>query len=293
MQRSIFATVFCLVSAACWGQSLSPKWEELTAEDFVAAMKQAGGVCVLPFGIIEKHGPSGPLGTDLINVRYLVSQAVKKEYAVVFPEYYFGQIFEAQHQPGTVAYSSKLQMEMLQETVGEMARNGCQKIVIANGHGGNNGLLQYFVRTQLETPHDYVVYTYSGLSIFNVSDLPPAARPSKPGVDGHAGESEVANVMASRPELGHPDRGGRQSGANLRRLDLPAGVATAIDWYSMYPNHYAGDASGATAARGAASMEFSSSRLAEALRAIKSDSVSPRLQKEFFDLTRRPLETKQ
>jgi creatinine amidohydrolase len=31
-------------------------------------------------------------------------QAVKTQYAVVFPEYYFGQIAEARHQPGTIAY---------------------------------------------------------------------------------------------------------------------------------------------------------------------------------------------
>ena len=184
-------------------------------------------------------------------------------------------------------------MQMLQETVQEMGRNGCRKIVIANGHGGNNGLLQYFITTQLETPRDYVVYSYNGLGAGTGADLPAAARPSKADVDGHAGENEVANVMASRPDLGHPERGGRQSGANLRRLDLPAGVATAINWYSMYPNHYAGDASGATAARGVASIEYAAARLAEALRAIKADQVSPRLQKEFFDASQRPLDTKQ
>jgi len=291
-----FALTFILgslISAGVFAQTLSPKWEELTAEDFIVALQRAGGTCVLPFGIIEKHGPSGPLGTDLINIRYTVSQAVRKEYAVVFPEYYFGQIFEAQHQPGTIAYSSQLQMQMLQETVAEMSRNGCRKIVIANGHGGNNALLQYFVMTQLETPRDYVVYSYSGLGGANPPDLPAAARSSKPGVDGHAGEGEVANVMASRPELGHPERGARESGANLRRLDLPAGVATAINWYAMYPNHYAGDASGATAARGAASIEYAADRLANALRAIKADQMGPRLQKEFFDASRKPLDTKQ
>jgi creatinine amidohydrolase len=52
---------------------------------------------VLPFGIVEKQGPSGPLGTDLLNVRSLVAQAVQRDHAVVFPEYYFGQIFEPQH----------------------------------------------------------------------------------------------------------------------------------------------------------------------------------------------------
>jgi creatinine amidohydrolase len=274
-------------------QSLSPNWEELTAEDFIKAVQQAQGTCILPFGIVEKHGPSGPLGTDLINVRSTVAKAVEKEYAIVFPAYYFGQIFEAQHHPGTIAYSSKLQMELLQETASEMARNGCSKIVIVNGHGGNNGLLQYFITTELESPRDYVVYSYQGVGGGNAPDLPEAAKASKPGVDGHAGEVEVATVMAAQPGLGHPDRAGRESGQNLRRLDLPAGVSTAINWYSMYPNHYAGDASGATAARGAALLEYNSARLAAALRAIKADQVSPRLQREFFEKTRHPLDTKQ
>jgi creatinine amidohydrolase len=289
----MWISMFLLAKVAIYGQSLSPKWEELTAEDFVVAVKQANGTCLLPFGIVEKHGPSGPLGTDLINVRYTVLKAVQQEYAVVFPEYYFGQIFEAQHQPGTVAYSSKLQLQMLQETVSEMARNGCSKILIANGHGGNNALLQYFLMTQLESPRDYVLYSYNSAGAAAGPDMPPAANPSKPGVDGHAGENEVANVMASRPELAHPERAGRESGANLRRLDLPQGVTTAISWYSMYPNHYAGDAAGATAARGSASVEYAATRMAAAIRAIKADQVGSRLQKEFFDAVKHPLDTKQ
>ena len=75
---------------ACAAQSQSPlsaKWEELTAPDFVQAIHQAQGVCVLPFGIIEKHGPHLPLGTDLLDVRFAVANAIKQEYAVVFPEY--------------------------------------------------------------------------------------------------------------------------------------------------------------------------------------------------------------
>ena len=137
---------------------LSTHWEELTAADFREAIHQSGGTCLLPFGILEKHGPHLPLGTDLLDVRYAALQAAGQEYAVVFPEYYFGQIFEAQHEPGTVAYSSRLQLELLQETTDEMARNGCKKVIIVNGHGGNENLLPYFAQTQLEKPHDYVVY---------------------------------------------------------------------------------------------------------------------------------------
>ena len=283
--------VFAIFAPVLLGQSLSSKWEELTAEDFVKALQQANSTCVLPFGILEKHGPSGPIGTDLIDVRYITSKAVQKEYALVFPEYYVGQIFEARHQPGTIAYRSQLQLQMLQETVSEMGRNGCRKIMIASGHGGNTNLLNYFLQTQLDSPKDYVVYGFSALG--GAGQLPAAAQPSRPGVDGHAGENEAAMVMASRPELVHPERGGKQSGANLARLDLPAGVFTAINWYAMYPNHYAGDASGATAARGTALVDFTAERMAAAIRAIKADQVAPRLQKEFFDKTTHPTDTAQ
>ena len=70
---------------------------------------------MLPFGIIEKHGPHLPLGTDLINVRYVAQHAAEQEYTVIFPDYYLGQIFEARHEPGTLAYSAHLQLELLQK----------------------------------------------------------------------------------------------------------------------------------------------------------------------------------
>jgi creatinine amidohydrolase len=268
-------------------QALSPKWEELTASDFVKALDASDRTCALPFGIVEKHGPAGPLGTDLINVRYTTLLAAREEYTIVFPEYYFGQIFEARHQPGTIAYSTHLQLELLQETVAEMARNGCRKIAIVNGHGGNNQLLSYFAQTQLESPKDYVVYALTALG--SPQGTPAAAAPSRPGVDGHAGEGEIANVMASRPELAHPERSAVESGADLNRLELPDGVYTAISWYAKFPNHYAGDASGATAARGQASTSATAVRIANALRAIKRDETGPRLQKEFFDRAAKPV----
>src|SRR5689334_19755387 len=128
-------------SSAVQGR-LSVHWEELTAADFRDAITRAQGTCLLPFGIMEKHGPHLPLGNDLLNVRYAALRAAEQEYAVVFPEYYFGQIFEAKHEPGTVAYSRGLQLQLLQETTDEMARNGCKKVIIVNGHGGNPNLLK-------------------------------------------------------------------------------------------------------------------------------------------------------
>src|SRR5207247_9875279 len=102
--------MLAVLPAGSAAQSLSTRWEELTASDFVSALQASRGTCLLPFGILEKHGPAGPLGTDLINVRFVTLRATKEEYAIVFPEYYVGQIFEARHQPGTIAYSSHLQL---------------------------------------------------------------------------------------------------------------------------------------------------------------------------------------
>src|SRR5262249_33677627 len=78
------ALLLILLSTAAFSQSkLSPKWEELTAGDFVEAIHQTHGTCMLPFGILEKHGPHLPLGTDLINVRHAALLAAQKEYVVV------------------------------------------------------------------------------------------------------------------------------------------------------------------------------------------------------------------
>ena len=64
----------------------SVHWEELTAGDFRDGIARAQGTCLLPFGILEKHGPHLPLGNDLLNVRYAALNAAQQEYAIVFPE---------------------------------------------------------------------------------------------------------------------------------------------------------------------------------------------------------------
>jgi len=294
-----FALTFLLLTApaatlaqpspSSQGPALSPQWEELTAPDFVAAVHQSQGVCVLPFGIIEKHGPHLPLGTDLLDVRFAVLNAVKQEYAVVFPPYYFGQIFEARQQPGTVAYSLSTQLTLLQETVAEMARNGCKKIVIVNGHGGNNSLLPLFAQAQLASPRDYVVF------IFGLPHLDVPGRPAlKTPMDMHAGERETAAMLIARPDLVHQDRATQESGADQNRLsNLPSSIDLGIWWYARFPNHYAGQGEAATKELGEFDQKEWSRQIAAALKAIKADTESLKLQNQFFNDAQHPLDTKQ
>jgi creatinine amidohydrolase len=221
MRKSLAVlAVLLLYVAPSWPQArLSVHWEELTADDFRSAIEQAKGTCLLPFGILEKHGQHLPLGTDLLKVRYVVLRAAEQEYAVVFPEYYFGQIFEARHEPGTVAYSTHLQLDLLQETTNEMARNGCKKIIIVNGHGGNENLLPFFAQTQMEKPADAVVCVMpivelwrppeedrGGSARWRVGDFEDADRdsescahgPGKTGVWRGSGTAEAAGYSLHR-----------------------------------------------------------------------------------------------
>jgi creatinine amidohydrolase len=265
--------------------TMSVHWEELTAADFATAIARAQGTCLLPFGVLEKHGPHLPLGNDLLNVRYSALNAAEQEYAVVFPAYYFGQIFEAKHQPGTVAYSRGLQLQLLQETTDEMARNGCKKVIVVNGHGGNNSLLPYFAQTQLDTPHDYVVYT---LSIPGGGPGGPPRR-SDPATDMHAGERETSMSMIARPDLVHLDRATQESGADQARLSLPDGLYTGIWWYARFPNHYAGEGGVASRELGEFVAKAWIDGIVQAIRAVKADSMSLRLQQEFYERSRNPL----
>src|SRR5271165_3531787 len=72
MRRILFFLLIFALSTTSLSaqQKLSVHWEELTAADFTRAIEQSKGTCILPIGILEKHGPHLPLGTDLLNVRY-------------------------------------------------------------------------------------------------------------------------------------------------------------------------------------------------------------------------------
>ncbi|MGB8325487.1 MAG: creatininase family protein [Candidatus Acidiferrum sp.] len=281
----ILVTLMLFAACADAQTKLSTKWEELTAADFRDAITKAQGTCLLPFGILEKHGPHLPLGTDLLNVRYVAEHAAQQEYVVIFPQYFAGQIFEARHEPGTIAYSAEMQMKLLQETTDEMARNGCKKVVIVNGHGGNENLLPYFAQSQLERPHDYVVYVQWG------HEATKKVGAEKTGPDWHAGESETSNTLVSHPDLVHLDRAKNESGADQRRVKLPENVYTGIWWYARFPNHYSGDGSTATKEQGEADMQSWINTVVKAIRAIKADDESLKLQKEFYEKAQHPLDT--
>lgn len=264
-------------------------WNELTAPDFVKAVELSNGICILPAGIMEKHGPHLPLSTDMILAREIASRAAELEYAIVFPEFYFGQIYEARHQPGTVAYSTELVWNMLEETCEEMSRNGIKKIIIVNGHGGNNNLFAYFCQAQLAEQKDYTVVFFQPDDSVVDEEI---EKLRKTDYGGHADEVESSMVYAVRPDLVHADRGTTQSGKDQARLAIPYGY-TGIWWYSSFPNHYAGDGSSPNKEIGELSFKSRAEQLAELISYLKTNDSATELQNRFYKEAENPLKTVQ
>lgn len=264
-------------------------WDRLTSLDFKKAVEKAQGVCVIPIGVLEKHGPHLPLGTDVLRAHEMCRRAAGQEYAIIFPDFYIGQILEAKHQPGTVAYSPEIMLRFLDETCREIARNGLKKIILVNTHGGNDSFLPYFLQIQLESLRDYAVFLFQLRETPETQKQIKALRKSATG--GHADEIETAEMLVICPEHVRMDQVNAQSGRNLKRLDLPH-VSTGISWYSQYPNHYAGESSGATPELGEVRLSARSHQLADAIKAVKADTDTLRLQEEFFRNSLSPSETK-
>ena len=101
------------------------------------------------------------------------------------------------------------------------------------------------------------------------------------------------SAMISAPGLVHVDRAGQESGADLKRLQLPEGVYTGIWWYASFPNHYSGEAELATRELGQYDTRAEVAAIAKVIAAVKADEVSAKLQKQFYEDSAHPLATKQ
>jgi creatinine amidohydrolase len=271
-----------LAASAARAEELPARWDDLTATQWPEALERSGRTCILPFGVLEKHGRHAPIGADIIKARELALRAARREYAVVFPDYIFGQIHEARHQPGTFAVSDHLALDILDATCEEIARNGFKRILIVNGHGGNPPFIHYFAQTRLEKRRSYVLYFYNEPGQ-DFEKETAALRRSDPAQNLHAGEDETSLLLELRPQTVHLDQAKAESGADQKRLTVPADLYTPIWWYARFPNHYSGEAEKATPELGRDLAERKTAQLAALLKFVKGDDRTRELQDEFFD----------
>ena len=255
------------------------QWEELTATDFAAAAHETG-VCVIALGVLEKHSEHLPLGTDYMSGHRVACLAAEKEPAVVFPPFYFGQIYEARCFPGAVTLKPTLLIELIQGVLDEIGRNGFSKIILYSAHGGNSHLLPFLAQCSLWENKPYSLYIPMRRLTPEGEKEWEAVRETSFG--GHACEEETSLVLGTYPHLVKLDRVPEEPALPLNRLQHLPPTFTGIWWYANYPDHYAGDARTASEAKGQVLARLMADCLAEYIAAVKVDQVVPALNDEFF-----------
>ncbi len=259
------------------------KWEELTSAKFAEAVK-ATGVCLVAMGVVEKHSDHLPLGTDFLNGHALATLAAQREPAVVFPHFYFGQIFEARCFPGTVTLPPTLLIQLIQSVLNEIRRNGFRKVILVNAHGGNTQMLDFLAQCTLAAESDLAVYVHKS----SRSEEFRSAWESivETPVHGHACECETSITLANFPELVDMDAVPEKPANPLGRAGHLGSGFTGASWYANYPDHYAGDARSATPEKGRQLRELQVADLVQFIAAVKADEAIPGLQAEFFQRVR-------
>lgn len=255
------------------------QWEQLTSPDFAQAVAETK-TCVIAFGVMERHGDHLPLGTDCLNGHRLACLAAEQESAVVFPPFYFGQIYEARCFPGTVALKPTLLLELLLNVLDEIGRNGFEKIILLNAHGGNDSLLPFVAQTMLWEKKPYQVYFYDDYR--EATRAPEWKAILETPRHGHACECETSISLANHAHWVKMEAV-TETGEPQGKLDDLPGNFSAVSWYANYPNHYAGDARTASAEKGHKLQQLKVDALARFIKAVKADKAAAALEQEFFE----------
>ena len=262
------------------------QWEEFSGPEFEVAVVECGGVCILPLGVLEYHGPHLPLGTDMFRAHRMACDVAAREKAIVFPLLPFGANFEAKIYPGSVAIENRFLFSMLENVCDEISRNGLHKILLLSGHGGNKWLLPQFVMSMVDKNKDYLVYYPNSRGVdpdavggYMDKDLFYSTFESKEY--GHACEWETSEVLHIRPELVRMDKAAEVDEQPQDRLAHLPDTYTPVDWFSRSPDLTRGTPGYSTAEKGKVFWGQQVEALAALVKAIKEDKVAMDLYEEF------------
>lgn len=279
-------------------------WENIISNDFPAAVEKAKGVCVVPIGCLEKHGPHSPLGTDTIIARETVYRAAEIEPVVVFPTMFFGEKTGAGEYPGTVIFSLETRWHIFRETCSEIYRNGFKKIFFVNQHGGNKSMLDSFTRSMMKENPNIMIFnrhtwfmshkqlladiiadreTYDYLTDEDRAAMQDFIDQDK--ATGHACFEETAAAYYFEPETVRLDRIGDESGSSVHRFDAfkEFGITTPMSWMADYPNSYHGSNDYVLNERIAkAFTEAQIQQLAQAFAFLKNENISDTYHAEWL-----------
>jgi len=155
-------------------------------------------LALLPVGAIEQHGPHLPLDTDAYDAGRLALEAAEacpNPKPIVLPLIPYGVSYHHEDFPGTISVGPEVLAGLVYDIGLSVARHGVTKLVIVNGHGGNEPALHFAAQ---KINRDALIFTCvesgetSDADIMDLIETPN---------DVHAGEYETSTALALRPEL--------------------------------------------------------------------------------------------
>ena len=220
-------------------------------------------VVLLPWGATEAHNYHLPYATDNIQADYVAAEAARKAWAagakvVVLPGIPFGVNTGQLDIPLDLNLNPSTQLAILGDLVHVLARQGIPKLVVLNGHGGND-FRQMLRELQADFPNVFL----STLNWFRAADRNRYF--AAPG--DHADELETSVMLHLAPDLVRPlSEAGDGAAKRFRIAALREGWAWAQrEWSQVTADTGSGNPAEATAVKGAAFLEAVTTNIAQFL----------------------------
>jgi creatinine amidohydrolase/Fe(II)-dependent formamide hydrolase-like protein len=253
---------------------------ELTWPEAAKVFKQVD-IALFPVGSLEQHGPHLPLDTDSFDALYLSEQVVQRcsdPKPLVLPLLPYGVSYHHDDFPGTLSISNDTLSRLVYEIGMSAARNGVQKLLIINGHGGNSPALKYAAQMINRDAHIFTCVD-SG----ETSDIDLAALSETPN-DVHAGEIETSTALACRPELVQLEKA-KNFIPRFSSHYLDFSSKRSVDWYArtakISPSGVLGDPSKASREKGEKMLEIMIRNLLEFVQHLKELSLDEIYEKRY------------
>jgi creatinine amidohydrolase len=222
-------------------------------------------VVVLPFGATEPHNVHMPYGTDNFQVEAVGRAACERAFkrganVLLLPGMPFGVNTNHLQVPGALALSvtPTTLLKLLADLVDALYRQGIRKMVLLNGHGGNE--LKPLTRELFHTSKMFLCVC----DWYRVAADQHPALFAKPGE--HADEMETSMGMAFFPDLMKPAPPGSGQARPARFEAIRKGwVSITRPWHLLTPDTGVGDPGAGTADKGRKLMAMVTERLGDFL----------------------------
>ena len=174
-------------------------WQELLRHELLTALEQQP-VVIVPVGSVEQHGPHCPQDVDISIPYHLAietAEAIDDFPVIVAPPVTYGFTHYNMGEVGTISLALETFIAVLCDVSRSIWANGFHRIILLNGHGGNEQPTWAAAVKLAEEDVWPVALTYWNMA----PDELLAWSEADEGSIGHGGEWETSLQLHLRPQL--------------------------------------------------------------------------------------------